>query len=451
MDIVFTYDSTVGSAPSGFKTALADAATYLDQLITNNITVNIDIGWGEVDNQSLGSDLAATSLADNEISYSRLKTALYDARDSSATDTAYANLPATDPSSSGLVSVAPAQEKAWGILPANASAIDAWVGFSSSYNFDFSSTGAVPSGEYDFIGIAEHELTHALGRTSLIGQTIPILDTPYPPTLLDLYRYTGAGVLATTASQSAYFSIDGGTTNLNNFSTSSDLSDWASSAGTDSFDAYLPSGTRLPMSATDVTEMNVLGYAIANCFVTGTRIATPAGEAPVEALRPGDRVALADGGTAEVRWIGRQSIAARFADPLHVWPVRIRAGALDDGVPHRDLLLSPGHAVRVGGVLAHAAALVNGSSIVRETQVSERFTYWHVELDTHALLLAEGAPTESYLDAFAEFGFDNAEERAPDANAATELPHPRCKSPRQVPRAIHEALARRANAMGWAA
>jgi hypothetical protein len=164
---------------------------------------------------------------------------------------------------------------------------------------------------------------------------------------------------------------------------------------------------------------------------------------PVEALRPGDMVRLADGGAAPVRWMGQRVVARRFADPLRDWPIRVRAGALADGVPRRDLLLSPGHALRVGDVLAHAAALVNGSSIVRERQVPENFVYWHVELDTHALILAEGTPAESFLDACEDVAFDNRSGRPP-APDATELPYPRCKSPRQLPSDLRAALAARA-------
>lgn len=56
MQINFIYDSSVASAPAGFKAALADAASYLDSLITNNITVNIEVGWGEDDGAAITPD-----------------------------------------------------------------------------------------------------------------------------------------------------------------------------------------------------------------------------------------------------------------------------------------------------------------------------------------------------------------------------------------------------------
>ncbi len=439
MKIVLSFDSSTTSAPSAFDSAVQTAATYLDNLLINNITVYLDVGWNEVGGTALPSGaIAAGGPAMTTVSYSTVRTDLYKY---STTDAAYQNLPTTDPSNGAGISVAVAQQRAWGLLPANPQHVtspDGAVGFSSSFTYDFSSTGTVPSGELDFNGIALHELTHALGRVSDFGTSFTT------PSVLDLFRYTSAGTLATSASQSAYFSYDRGNTDVISFSTASDLGDWGTTSTPDSFEAYISTGARYPVSALDVTEMNVLGFSTSSCFVTGTCIATPDGETPVEALRPGDPVRLADGGTATVRWIGRQGIAARFADPLRTWPVRIRAGALRQNVPHRDLVLSPGHAVRVGAVLANAAALVNARSILRETRVPERFTYWHVELDTHALLLAEGAPAESFLAADAEFPFDNAAERAPDAGAAEELPYPRCKSARQLPRAERLALAARA-------
>jgi hypothetical protein len=103
-----------------------------------------------------------------------------------------------------------------------------------------------------------------------------------------------------------------------------------------------------------------------------------------------------DGRTMPVSWIGRQTVSTRFADPLRVLPIRIKAGALGVGVPSRDLLLSSDHAVLVGDVLIQAGALVNGSSIVRETDVPQTFTYYHVELDDHSLILAENTPAETF-------------------------------------------------------
>ncbi len=181
------------------------------------------------------------------------------------------------------------------------------------------------------------------------------------------------------------------------------------------------------------------------CFLAGTRIATPAGETPVESLAIGDLVLTADGRAAPVKWVGVQTVVTLFADPLRSFPVRITAGALDESLPVRDLLVSPDHALFLDGVLVQAGALVNGTTIVRESAMPERFTYFHVELDDHALILAEGVPAETFLDTVTRRRFDNYadyEARCGDAGAQlTELPVPRIKSARQLPRTLRERLA----------
>ena len=189
------------------------------------------------------------------------------------------------------------------------------------------------------------------------------------------------------------------------------------------------------------------------CFYPGTLVATPAGEVPVETLAAGDLVLTADGRSAPVRWLGRQTVSTRFADPLRVLPVRIMAGALGEHLPRRDLLVSADHALLLDGVLVQAGALANGSTIRREAGVPEVFTYWHVELADHALVLAEGVPAESFIDNVARLAFDNwAEHEAAAAPAPiAEMELPRAKAHRQVPSATRARLAERAAVLAGAA
>jgi autotransporter passenger strand-loop-strand repeat protein len=188
----------------------------------------------------------------------------------------------------------------------------------------------------------------------------------------------------------------------------------------------------------------------AACFCAGTNIRTPDGEALVETLKIGDLVMTAGGQAVPVRWVGVNTVSTRFADPLRVMPVRIRAGALAENLPERDLLLSPDHAMFLGGVLLQAGALVNGSSITREVQMPQTFTYYHVEVANHELILAEGAPTETFVDYIGRMSFDNwAEHEALYGNEPdiAEMPYPRVRSARQMPMALRRLLAARAEAI----
>lgn len=185
------------------------------------------------------------------------------------------------------------------------------------------------------------------------------------------------------------------------------------------------------------------------CFMPGTRIRTPAGETPVEALAIGDLVTTCDGKAAAVRWIGRQTVSRLFTDELRL-PVCVKAGAFAEAVPSRDLYLSPDHAVFVDGVLAHAGSLINGASIVRSLNVPLVFTYYHIEVDGHALILAENTPAETFIDNVSRMSFDNWREREElglDESPLGEMAYPRAKAYRQVPRAIHDRLAERGMAL----
>ena len=187
------------------------------------------------------------------------------------------------------------------------------------------------------------------------------------------------------------------------------------------------------------------------CFLVGTAVATPGGAVPIEALSVGDLVSTADGGTKPVRFVGRQTIATRFASVLRTRPVRIAAGALALGLPVRDLCVSPDHALLLDGVLVQAGALVNGTTITRMSDLPERFTYFHVELDDHSLILAEGVPAETFVDNVTRRRFDNfAEFEALYGDCAAtiaELDAPRVKSARQLPQALRERLAARARTL----
>ncbi len=146
------------------------------------------------------------------------------------------------------------------------------------------------------------------------------------------------------------------------------------------------------------------------CYCRGTLIRTSRGETPVEILAIGDTVVTASGLRRPIRWIGRRAYSRRFlASNPGAQPVRIRAGALGAGVPRRDLLVSADHAMFLDGVLVPAGRLVNGTTIVLD-RGPDRVEYFHVELDSHDVILAEGAASETFVDDDSRGLFHNAAE-----------------------------------------
>jgi hypothetical protein len=139
---------------------------------------------------------------------------------------------------------------------------------------------------------------------------------------------------------------------------------------------------------------NATGVA---CFVAGTPIATPDGEATVESLRVGDPASVLGGSPRLITWIGQRRIdCLRHATPDLIRPIRIQAGAFGPDCPSQDLHLSPDHAVFAEDVLIPIKYLVNGSTVAQTTP--DAVHYFHIELAHHDILLAAGLPVESYLD-----------------------------------------------------
>ena len=145
------------------------------------------------------------------------------------------------------------------------------------------------------------------------------------------------------------------------------------------------------------------------CYCAGTRIRTARGEIQVEELTIGDQVVTHSGAVESIRWIGTRSYAGRFL-----------AGSLGRGLPTRDLLVSPKHAMLLDGVLVAAELLVNGVTIVRECSAA-RIDYFHIELAQHDAIWAEGVASETYVDDENRGIFHNAQSFAtlyPDADPA---------------------------------
>ena len=148
-------------------------------------------------------------------------------------------------------------------------------------------------------------------------------------------------------------------------------------------------------------------WSSVSCFAAGTHILTASGEVPVEALREGCLVpTVLGGGLRRIKWIGHRRIdCRRHPKPRNVWPVRVCPNAFGPDMPHRDLWLSPDHAVFIDGLLIPIKHLINGTTI--EQVPMDEVTYYHVELPEHDLLLAEGLLAESYLDTGDRSNFAN--------------------------------------------
>ncbi len=135
------------------------------------------------------------------------------------------------------------------------------------------------------------------------------------------------------------------------------------------------------------------------CFAAGTLIRTPQGDVPVETLRLGDIVQASSGAPRPVKWLGHRAFGRdESATPRKHEVVRIVAHAFGEDRPSRDLVVSPGHSICVdlcGEMLIPAMTLVNGATVVRERL--DEVVLWHVEFDSHDVLVANNLPAESYL------------------------------------------------------
>lgn len=149
------------------------------------------------------------------------------------------------------------------------------------------------------------------------------------------------------------------------------------------------------------------------CFLQGTLILTDKGSVPVQTLSEGDLVVTSSGALKPIRWIGT---TAHDKQPGQAWdasvmPIRVARGAIDPEMPNRDLYLSPEHALYIDGVLVPVKFLVNGTTIAPATpDMSDRLDYYHLELDAHDVVYAEGMAAETFRDTGSRELFENAAE-----------------------------------------
>ncbi|MDQ1474233.1 MAG: hypothetical protein QOJ99_5713, partial [Bryobacterales bacterium] len=254
-----SFDASTSSAPPGFFTAFSDATALDESRFTDPITVNMQVGWGEINGKSLNPGDIGQSLTNQRglFTYAQVRGALVNDATTNADAIAVGNLGITDPTSGAPFVMSNAEAKALGFLAGKATGIDGWVGFSSTAPYTFDPGNRSAPGKYDFIGLAEHEISEVMGRYGITQNGAA--SGRYSP--LDLFRYSSVGSRDLVPQNGAYFSIDGGRTVINTFSGPGrgDLSDWLGLTP-DSYNAFLTLGQQLNVSAGDITEMDVIGY-----------------------------------------------------------------------------------------------------------------------------------------------------------------------------------------------
>jgi hypothetical protein len=257
MVINVTYDSTVTDLANAaqIESAFGVAVGVLENLYTNPITVNLTVDWAP---GSLG--MSSFGLHGNP-SYTALTNALAAARTSAADSNAVANLPASNPIGSHVWWIPRAEAKVLALgISANDTNSDGTITFDSGSTWTFDPTNRAVSGTFDFIAVAEHEMTECLGRCFDMNHNPTNGYVPY-----DLFHFTAPGVqcLSVTNDAGVYFSIDNGTTDLKGFNPNvalGDIQDWEPGTVVDSFDYSLLEGRKGILSAADLTAVDILGY-----------------------------------------------------------------------------------------------------------------------------------------------------------------------------------------------
>ena len=293
------------------QAAFTAAAARWTNIFTDNATIDLTVGTGSL----TAGVLAQAGSARTSFSYAAFKTALTADITSANDATAVSNLAvgsslpmlinrtSDNPNGSGsatsyldttgannqTIQLTNANAKALGLATIGstiggscAAACDAFIQFSNTFAFDFDPTDGISAGQYDFVGIATHEIGHALGFVS----GVDVLDGNSPPvngpftanqftfvSSLDLFRYstlsagTAGGVIDWTADTRAkYFSIDRGVTVGPGFSTGRNFGDgqqashFKDSLGLGIMDPTAGTGELLAISANDIRAFDVIGW-----------------------------------------------------------------------------------------------------------------------------------------------------------------------------------------------
>ena len=257
-----TYDSSVTSQTNAadIEAGVAAAAQTFEDLYTNVATINISVYWGATGpfaggTVSLGQSMFNLIQPPPPFGYSDVVAALTAARASDADTNSVASLPATDPTGGEWWLPYP-EARVLGFVDPDDPTEDGEITFATDVSFAFDPNNRAVAGKYDFIAVAQHEISEVMGRCTLN------LDGNFVP--YDLFRFTNNDVRCLDPNATnVYFSVDNGATALKFFYTNvnfGDIQDWVSGTTPDAFDAFSRSGRLNPLSTADITAMDVLGY-----------------------------------------------------------------------------------------------------------------------------------------------------------------------------------------------